>query len=191
MPKRIILFLSVFATAAALFWLGFLWSDNNYADQIISRENFASPDDVFVFIINSKTPANSNSPVLSGQSFIEMMNRKNGRLWCDEGAIVLAVLVHRMGYKTRLVDLLDSTGISRHTVLQVFKDSQWITYDFSKGIKAEDPLVLVEFSALANFRDYPNFPHQILLENYFIRYLFQLVRPSYYFVLRFFHRIGV
>lgn len=190
LPRRLGLVLSVFLTATVFIWLGSQWSESNYADKIISKHGLSSPEEVFVFIGNSKAPANSTFPVDSGESFIELMDRKSGRLWCDEGAIVLAVLIHRMGYKTRLVDLLDNSGISRHTVLQVFKDGQWIAYDFSTGIKTEDPLVLVDFSAYAKFRDYPNFFHRILIENYFIRYLFQAVRPGYYFVRRLFSEIG-
>lgn len=179
------LVLSCCAIIVAFIWFGFSWSDNNYADQIIAQQNFASPENVFIFIKNSKTPANSTFSVISGQSFTELMDRKNGRLWCDEGAIVLAVLVHRMGYKTRLVDLLDSSGISKHTVLQVLKGSQWTTYDFSKGVSTEDPLVLVDFPAVAKFRDYPNLSHQLLLSNFFVRYLFQFIRPGFYFIWQF------
>ena len=50
-------------------------------------------------------------------------------LWCDQGAIVMATIVHKLGYETRLVDLLGDDGVSHHTILEVNQGGTWKTYD--------------------------------------------------------------
>jgi len=157
--------------------VGFFWSDNVFLDKVISQEKFSSPADVFAFLLRHKSPADASDPVISGQSLVEMMSRDNGRLWCDEGAIILAAINHRMGYESRLVDFIDEQGVSKHTVLQVNFRNTWITYDFTSKKSDVDPKSLVDFQATLRVRTYPNPGHKILMSNYFIRRVFQVIRP--------------
>ena len=106
------------------------------------------------------------------------MDRPGNWLWCDEGAIVVAVLVGQLGYSTRLVDLVGtSDGVSHHTVLQIEQAGDWITYDFT-GRQYNVPLEkTVDYPAAPRFRTYPDWRHKLLLNNYFLRELAQLLRP--------------
>lgn len=163
-------------------FLGYLYSDNNYADNIIAEKSLVTPDDVFSYVISVRSQDTSNLPVVSGQSFTELMRRKDERLWCDEGSIVLAVLISRLGYETRLVDLLDTDGVSKHTILQVLVGNSWIGYDFSGRKYGVNPLESVGYSAAIRLRSFPNLFHKVLLANAGIRYSFQLIRPYFYLV---------
>jgi hypothetical protein len=161
----------------SLFSLGHFWSDSTFVNALITKESLRSPDDAFSFLLRSKSPARASDPVISGQSLVELMERKNDRLWCDEGSIVLAAINNRLGYDTRLVDFLDRQGISRHTVLQVYVGGTWVTYDFTNRKSNIDLKTAVDFRASFRFRAYPSTEHMILMSNYFIRKPFQLVRP--------------
>ena len=157
------------------FCLGFLWSDNELLDNLIVSYNLRSPSDAFTFLLDHKKPANVNTPIVSHLSIVELYVDKDG-LYCDEGAIVLAAINHRMGYDTRLVDLIDIDGVSKHTVCQVYIGSAWITYDFTNRKSTIDPKSLVDYQASLRVRTYPNVTHKILMSNYFMRKLRRYVK---------------
>lgn len=164
----VILFLSI----------GYLLSDNYFADEIIAKNKLNTPDDIFNYVIARKHQAPAGSPIVNGESFRQMVNRQGDWLWCDEGSIVVAVLSSRLGYKTRLVDLVNQNdGISHHTVLQIFQNSQWVTYDFT-GRQYNVPLEkTVDYPPIAQIRTYPNWKQELLLTNYFLRLIAQVVKP--------------
>lgn len=156
---------------------GYFLSDNRLANKIIAEKNIKSPRQAFQFLIDNKLPASTGSPVLSGKSFRELIGGDGG-LWCDEGAVAISVLVGQLGFKSRLVDLIDiKSGISHHTVVQVFEKGQWVTYDFSGRRFGQDPEEIVEYDAIAFFRDYPEIHHYFILNNHFLRVAAQKIRP--------------
>ncbi|MCV2357356.1 hypothetical protein LNV08_00005, partial [Paucibacter sp. TC2R-5] len=79
---------------------GYILSDNAYADKIISENNLKNPRDIFFYLTANKVQAPIGSPVLAGDSFVHMMHRKGGWLWCDEAAIAMAIMAQRLNYKT-------------------------------------------------------------------------------------------
>ena len=53
----------------------------------------------------------------------------NGKGWCDYEAKVLNVLLSKKNIKTRYAMLMDKTGISRHTVSEVYFHNRWAVFD--------------------------------------------------------------
>jgi hypothetical protein len=161
------------------FAMGYFFSDNRMAQEILTKQRISTPQEVFQFVIDLKVPAPAGSPVLGGQSFRELMARRD--LWCDEGAVVLAVLAGQLGYQTRLVDLIGKdSGISHHTVLQVYEKESWVTYDFTNRRFGQAPEKTVHYDAISRIRAYPDWSHQFLLNNYFLRISAQKIRPWIY-----------
>ena len=157
--------------------IGYLYSDNRLAQQILATQKINTPQEVFQFVINQKVQAPAGSSVQGGQSFRELM-AKDGGLWCDEGSVTVAVLVGQLGYKTRLVDLIGkNSGLSHHTVVQVFEKDQWVTYDFTGRNFGQAPEKTVDYDAIALTRVYPKWNHQLILNNHFLRMAAQKIRP--------------
>lgn len=96
-----------------------------------------------------------------------MMARPSRRLWCDEGAIVIALLNQRLGLSTRLVDLIDArTKVSKHTTLQVLQGGRWKVYDFTSKRHGIHTTETVTYRAIPRYRNYPASPlHWLLLHN--------------------------
>jgi hypothetical protein len=168
------------ALAVGFAVMGYLLSDNRLANQIVVGQNLRVPEDVFYYVINHKIQAPPGSPNnMQGASFRELFFRKGDWLWCDEGAIVVAVMVGQLGYTTRLVDLVGlSDGVSHHTVLQIQQASNWVTYDFT-GRQIGQPVEnTVDYPSRAVFRTYPAWQHTLLLNNHFLRVLAQKIRSK-------------
>ena len=160
--------------------VGYLLSDNRLAKQIVDEQNLNTPEQVFGYVIKHKIQAPPGSPNnAQGASFKELFFRQGDWLWCDEGAIVVAVMVGQLGYPTRLVDLLGlSDGVSHHTVLQIQQAGNWVTYDFTGrqfGLPVEKTVV---YPSRPVFRTYPAWQHTLMLNNYFLRVLAQKIRPT-------------
>jgi hypothetical protein len=165
---------------AYFFGVGYINSEYRFADKTISENHLETPEQIFEYVTAAKSPAVMTQPILSGQSFIELMSREHDGLWCDEGAIVIAVLNNRLGYRTRLVDLLDSDNHSRHTVLQVRQQDEWITYDFTGRKYGLDPQKTVGFPSRPRYRVFPAFRHEFMLSNIFLRRMGQKIRGLAY-----------
>ena len=166
--------------AFMLVWqlVGYALSDTLIARRLLQENRLTSPEQVFQYVIEHKIQAPSGSPNnAAGASIRDLLSRPGDWLWCDEGAIVVAVMVGQLGYETRLVDLVGaSDGVSHHTVLQVLQTGNWVTYDFT-GRQFNVPLdKTVNYPAVPVFRKYPNWQQKLLLNNYFLRELAQLLR---------------
>jgi len=113
--------------------VGYQLSDNALAHAMVQDNKLTTPEGVFKFVIDHKIQAPAGSPNnAAGASLRTLVNRPGNWLWCDEGAVLVAVMVRQLGYNTRLVDLVGtSDGVSHHTVLQIEQAGQWITYDFT------------------------------------------------------------
>jgi len=173
-------YLLILVSCCAAFCLaGYEMSDNSLAHKMVQENHLTNPKQVFKFVLDHKIQAPAGSPnSAAGASLRTLMDRPGNWLWCDEGAIVVAVLVGQLGYSTRLVDLVGtSDGVSHHTVLQIEQAGDWITYDFT-GRQFDVPLEkTVDYPAAPRFRTYPDWRHKLLLNNYFLRELAQLLRP--------------
>lgn len=133
------------------------------------QPNLKIPEQMFDAVTSRWHQASAGYPVQPGQSIQTMLTRPSHRLWCDEGTIVMALLNQRLGYRTRLVDLLDAnTGISisHHTTLPVQEGNQWVTYDFISKRRGIPLVNTVPYRAVPRYRPYPASALQrVLLSN--------------------------
>jgi len=177
---KLLKYFLVLVSCAAVFWfVGYKVSDNALAYKMIQENHLTSPEQVFKYVIDHKIQAPSGSPnSAAGASFRTLVNRPGDWLWCDEGAIVVAVMVGNLGYDTRLVDLVGTRdGVSHHTVLQIQQADNWVTYDFTGRQFNVSLDKTVDYPAMPIYRPYPNWQQKLLLNNYFLRELAQVVRP--------------
>jgi hypothetical protein len=154
-------------------------SDNAFAYVMTQENHLTSPEQIFKFVIEHKIQAPTGSPnSAAGASFRTLVKRPGDWLWCDEGAIVVAVMVGQLEYETRLVDLVSTLdGVSHHTVLQIQQENNWVTYDFT-GRQYNVPIdKTVDYPSAPIYRPYPNWQQKLLLNNYFLRELAQMIRP--------------
>ena len=83
---------------------------------------------------------------------------KRNYLSCDEGAILLATIVHELEYKTRLVDLINvENGVSEHTVLEIYDEERWILYDTFNDIYDVSYNESAGYSAIQDIESIQNF----------------------------------
>ena len=160
--------------------VGWIRSDARALARFSYQNGLDTPEQVFAAVTQRWHQAKASDPVQTGQSIQTMLARPSHRLWCDEGAIVIGLLNQRLGYRTRLVDLLDArTGISHHTTLQVQERGKWVTYDFTSqrhGIPLADT---VTYRAVPRYRDYPASPlHWLLLHHGAARAVVATVRAQ-------------
>ncbi len=88
--------------------VGWLGSDARALQQLRRREHLNSPEAVFRWVTQHYRQAMATDPVLPGASLQSQLQRPNRRLWCDEGAILIALLNQQLGRHTHLVDPLDA-----------------------------------------------------------------------------------
>jgi hypothetical protein len=147
--------------------LGWISSDARALDRFSHKEGLNTPAKVFDAVTQRWHPARISDPLPDGQGIQAMLARPSRRLWCDEGAIVLSLLIQRLGMSTRLVDLMVAgTGRSLHTTLQVYQGDRWVTYDFSSRRFGIPLSATVPYRAVPRYRNYPASPlHWLLLHN--------------------------
>ena len=158
--------------------VGYLFSDAQALNGLAQRERLDTPSKVFAYVTSHWQQAQADDPVRPGESLQSMLGRPNHRLWCDEGALVLALLNQRLNRQTRLVDLLDArTGISHHTTMQVQDNGRWVTYDFTSKRSGIPLAATVTYDAVPRYRPYPaSALHWILLHNTLARALVERYR---------------
>ncbi|MGF7078368.1 transglutaminase domain-containing protein [Mucilaginibacter sp. UYCu711] len=110
-------------------YAGYLASDDRYYTTVISGNNLQTPQDVFEW--TTKKFSSVSYMYHSTYASPKYLMQNHTGLWCDEGAIVMATLDHKLGYKTRLVDLIGYDNVAHHTLLQVYENNKWVNYDFT------------------------------------------------------------
>ncbi|MES2376878.1 MAG: hypothetical protein V4553_09880 [Bacteroidota bacterium] len=158
--------------------LGYWMSDDKFYSAIITKNNLHTPHDVFTWV-NSEFSTKSYMyyhPNASPRHLIE----KHTGLWCDEGAIVMATLDHKLGYETRLIDLYGYDNISHHTILQVYEKDKWVNYDFTFKLNNQD---LTKSSDSFNLKlkegrvkKYPKFYNFVVNNNFFAQKIIFKIR---------------
>lgn len=116
---------------------GYLLSDDFFFNQMIRSRHINTPEEAFYYVENNIRPPTEGLQPIPGLTPRYMLTKRK-YLYCDEGAIVLATIVHELGYKTRLVDLVGDDGVSHHTILEVFQDGAWKTYDTLQKLAGRD-----------------------------------------------------
>jgi len=172
MKKNAFALSAIGATAIiGLAYFGHQNSDAQALSQLIQKKELDDANEIFKWLTTHYNQAKASDPVHPGESITSMLERPSRRLWCDEGAIVMSLLVQRQGKETRLVDLLDQrTGISHHTTMQVKEQGRWVTYDFTSKRKGIPLSATVQYAAKPRYRNYPESPiHWLLLNNSYAR----------------------
>ena len=155
---------------------GYFLSDDRYFNQIISDNNISSPIDAFNYInLNTSNPDSSDESKQEWDHVMEpyqtprhILTNRN-YIWCDEGAILLATIVHELGYKTRLVDMLDDDGVSRHTALEIYDGKRWILFDTLNDIYGVSYNDSAGYIASPRYRNYPRFYNFLVQNNFFVQ----------------------
>ena len=162
---------------------GYLLSDDFFFNNLIRNNRISSPEEAFSFVGNNiyRPPESMKPTVLTTPR--EMLTRQK-YLYCDQGAIVLATIIHELGYETRLVDLVGDDGISHHTILEVKQNGVWKTYDTLQNLQG----VTYQQSAQsfnadyytrrieAVYRPYPRFYNWVIQNNFYLKHLALWVR---------------
>lgn len=161
---------------------GYLLSDDRYFAGIIEKNSIDSPGRAFDFV-------NANTQFVTGNPTPEMyctpryMLEKK-RLWCDESAMVLATIVNKLGYETRLVDVITPGGFAGHTYLQVYEDGAWKNYDTvlkKSGITHEQILEGFAYADLRGYpreKEYPRLYNRLVQNNFYFKQLMLRVRNA-------------
>jgi hypothetical protein len=126
--SRRVLFVSVLFVALFFIVSGYLLSDSFFFKRLVSQHNITSPEEAFAFVVGNTGVSDPLSPPPLEYSPRLMLTEQKD-LFCDQSAILMAVIVGELGYDTRLVDWVGDDGISRHTILEVKQVEGWKAYD--------------------------------------------------------------
>jgi hypothetical protein len=154
---------------------GYLLSDDLFFNNLIRENKIKTPEDAFVYI-NKNIEFVKNNEVISGLTPRYMLTKRK-YLWCDEGSIVLATIVHELGNETRLVDVIGRDNISHHTYLEILQNGKWKTYDTvlkKDGLKHEQILEGYSHAKLEGYprpRPYPRWYNWVIQNNFYLKHL--------------------
>ena len=167
-----VLFITIFIMS------GYLLSDDSFFSDLIRKNRISTPEEAFAFVENNTYRLTEDMKVTLLTTPRNMLTRQK-YLWCDQGAVVLATIVHKLGYETRLVDLLGDDGVSHHTILEVNQNGTWKTYDTLQKLQGVTYRQSVE-SLNANYytrnirpvyRPYPRFYNWVIQNNFYLKHL--------------------
>ncbi|PRY14268.1 hypothetical protein CLV24_10478 [Pontibacter ummariensis] len=129
-------------TTALLFWVvGYVFSDDYYFNNLIAEKGLKTPADALEFVCKETSFA-IDKPTSGLTPRYLLSVRKH--LYCDEGAVLLATIVHELGFETRLVDLASNDSTSRHTILEIFENEKWVTYDTVQNMRGASYHMVLE-----------------------------------------------
>jgi hypothetical protein len=150
---------------------GYLLSDDLFFNQLIRSNRITTPEEAFAFVESHTRPAREGMPAISGLTPRYMLTRRE-YLYCDEGAIVLATIVHELGYETRLVDLVGDDGVSHHTILEVRQGGSWRTYDTLRNAQGATYQESAQsYHARPVYRAYPRPYNWLVQNNFYLKHL--------------------
>ncbi len=177
-------------TAVLLFLLvvlGYINSDAVFYKRLVKQHQLSTPESVFKYLSENTITADqdtvSRQPV-SGMPTRDLLQSGHG-LWCDEGAIALStILKYTSGdYPCRLVDMIGMDNIAHHTVLQVYENDRWKTYDMIARTDSISPENTVTFKVLRlRYRSWnkrQRIYHFLLENNSILKYFFFRGRGVY------------
>ena len=164
---------------------GYLLSDDFYFNRLIRENRITTPEEAFAFVGRNtyRAPEGTQPGLVTTPR--EMLTRQK-YLYCDEGAILLATIVHELGYETRLVDIVGDDGVSHHTILEVNQGGAWKTYDTLQRLQG----VTYQQSARSlngvyytrriepAYRPYPRFYNWVVQNNFYLKHLALWVRRA-------------
>ena len=150
---------------------GYLLSDDLFFNQLIRANRINTPEEAFAFVQSNTRPAPEGLEPIRGLSPRYMLTQRK-YLYCDESAIVLASIVHELGYETRLVDLVGDDGVSHHTILEVRRDGPWKTYDTLRNLQGVTYQESAKtYRARPVYRAYPRLYNWLIQNNFYLKHL--------------------
>jgi len=151
--------------------VGYLWSDDLYYKRLLEKNELTSPNEVYLWVSENYISHSCivTHPYVSPRHLME----NHRRLWCDEGAMVAAILINNLGYETRLADFHGPDSISHHTILRSYYQNSWHNYDFSFHLidqsYAKSAIVgKIDLKKIIT-RPYPKLYNVIINHNYFVK----------------------
>ncbi len=161
--------------AGVFIWSGYWLSDDRFFAQLMAREHIASVDDAFQFVREHTSYPSAGMQVAVRRTPRQMLMRQRF-LFCDQSAIVLATIVHKLGYDTSLIDLHGPDGESHHTVLGVREHGSWTVYDVAYNLRghsltdsARYSVTGTRFAPVPVYRAYPRSYHWAMQHNVFVQ----------------------
>ena len=151
---------------------GYMLSDDKYFYDLAQENHIDSPEKAFQYVNNEIEFVTGNPP--EPYTTPRYMLRKK-YLWCDEGAMVLATIIHKLGNETRLVDVVKPNGDAGHTYLQVYQNGEWKNYDTvlkRSGLTHEE--ILKSYPGLKGYarpRPYPRLYNWVIQNNFYLKHL--------------------
>lgn len=153
-------------------------SDDSFFSDLIEKNRISTPEEAFSFVESSTIRPPADMQIRLFTTPRNMLTRQK-YLWCDQGTIVLATIVHKLGYETRLVDLLGDDGLSHHTVLEVNQNGTWKTYDTlqnMQGVTYQQSIESLKTSFYSRniqpvYRPYPKFYNWVIQNNFYLKHL--------------------
>jgi hypothetical protein len=156
---------------------GYLLSDDLFFEKLIAQHHITTPEDAFRFVRAHTRYADEHVNVVVGSSPRYMLTEQK-YLYCDQSAILMATIVHELGYATTLIDLVGSDGGSHHTVLGVLQNGRWKTYDVTNNLQgrpiqesAKYQPSGASYQADTAYRAYPRFYHWLVQNNFYLKHL--------------------
>ena len=150
---------------------GYLLSDDFFFSQLIRSNRITTPEEAFAFVESNTRPAGKGLEPISGLTPRYMLTQRK-YLFCDEGAILLATIVHKLGYDTRLVDLVGDDGVSHHTILEVRQGGSWKTYDTLQNLQGVTYQESAKtYRARPVYRAYPRAYNWVIQNNFYLKHL--------------------
>lgn len=150
---------------------GHLLSDDLFFNRLIRSNHITTPEEAFAFVGSNTYPPPKGLVPIPGLTPRYMLTHRKF-LYCDEGAIVMATIVHELGYDTRLVDLVGDDNVSHHTILEVRQGGSWKTYDTLQnlqGITYQESART--FRARPAYRAYPRPYNWVVQNNFYLKHL--------------------
>jgi len=156
---------------------GYVLSDDWYFARLIAGEHIRSPDDAFGYVRDHTQYPPEGAQLVIRSTPRDMLTRQY-YLFCDQSAMVLATIVHKIGYQTALIDLVGPDGLSHHTVLGVREEGTWTTYDVTNNLErqalgesAKYHQTEAPFAFQPVYRPYPRFYHSLIQHNAYMKWV--------------------
>jgi hypothetical protein len=155
----------------AFIGIGWFYSDARKFKQVIAANALHSPDSIFHFI--EKRFMNKGCRIVHHNATPMHLYTSHKRLFCDEGAALIATFCYYNGYETRFVRVINQQGIDSHTFLQVKEGKHWNSYDFTFNLKNADTPTLQNVSGIKidhyTYYTYPRLYNKLINANYFLK----------------------
>jgi hypothetical protein len=174
---RSTLIIGVILAVIAFVLTGYLLSDDRFFENLIAQNHIETPEDAFRFVhANTSYPAEDMKVVVGSSPRYMLTEQKY--LYCDQSAILMATIVHELGYETALINLVGGDGESHHTVLGVLQDRRWKIYDLTNNLQGRPIHESAKYQpggryyqAQPAYRPYPRFYHWLVQNNFYLKHL--------------------